>query len=70
MRMDCAKIIGITPEKFTRNGMNDVPPEYILRPTARCAYCTGTFRCAWVMAMTPPITSTIKTISITPVPAR
>ena len=48
--------------------MNDVPPAYILRPTARWAYCTGIFRCACVTAMTPPMTAASKMISMMPVP--
>ena len=51
----------------TRNGMNEVPPAYILRPTARWAYCTGIFRCACVMAMTPPMTTSNTAIKIGPV---
>src|ERR1039458_6551342 len=50
--------------------MKDVPPAYILRPTARWAYCTGIFRCACVMAMTPPMTKIINMISTTPVPKK
>ncbi len=45
--------------------MNDVPPAYILRPTARWAYCTGILRCACVTAMTPATTPTSSRIKAT-----
>ena len=38
MITDCAKIIGITPAVFTRNGMCVLCPPYIFRPTIRFAY--------------------------------
>ena len=40
--------------------MNELPPAYTLRPTARCACCTGTLRWACVTATTPATTAKSK----------
>ena len=42
--MDCAKMIGITPEVFTFNGMLEVCPPTIFLPCIFLAYCTGILR--------------------------
>ena len=47
--MDCAKMMGITPDMFTLMGMWVLWPPYIFRPTTRLAYCTGMRRSALVM---------------------
>ena len=62
---EMAKISGMTPEEFTFIGMWVLWPPYILRPTTRLAYCTGTRRSPHVhkhnadnqSASTPTITS-------------
>src|ERR1051326_8942653 len=41
LNSDDAKITGITPPEFTRNGRCVAWPPMILRPTTRLAYCTG-----------------------------
>src|SRR5882757_6951091 len=50
---ELAKIGGMTPPEFTRNGRYDDCPPITLRPTTRLAYCTGMRR--W-----PPSTKTMK----------
>ena len=46
IRIDEAKIGGITPAVLTLSGRWVVCPPYIFRPTTRLAYCTGIRRWA------------------------
>ena len=58
--MDCAKMMGMTPDMFTFMGRWLLWPPYILRPTTRLAYWTGMRRSA-------SLTKTIRTmIAIAP----
>ena len=41
IKIDIAKITGITPAEFTLIGICVDCPPYTLRPTTRFAYCTG-----------------------------
>ena len=55
---DDAKIIGITPDAFTRIGINVVCPPYILLPLTCFAYCT-------VILLSPPSIKTMNAKSAT-----
>ena len=61
VRIELAKITGITPPVFTFRGMCVDEPPYCRRPTTRLAYCTMMRRCPrstmMMAAMTPTITT-------------
>ena len=60
---EMAKISGMTPEEFTFIGMWVLWPPYILRPTMRLAYCTGTRRTPLSTNTMPTIISSTPTIT-------